>query len=82
MSRLFITMRRDPRALTTPQHRIARQSVGERRRIHGAIRPMPANDPLRAYRLPVWQRVSTWLGLGTAAWVALYFLAQLFRGAF
>lgn len=44
MSRVFRTTSSDPRRLTMLPHQQARQTPGERRRIHGPIQPMPCED--------------------------------------
>lgn len=67
MSRLFVSTPIDPRRLNQPAHLIARQTHGERRRIHGPIEPMEPEPPS-------W-RIIALAALATAAIVAFTWLA-------
>lgn len=80
MSRVFITTRQDPRRLTTPPHQIARQSYGERQRIHGAIQPMPREDDTPSWATIARAAVATALLLAFL-WLAIPALAEWTVGA-
>ena len=88
--RTFTCTRQDPRRLNMLDHERLRQTHGERRRIHGPIRPMPpSRRPRRRpseqpWRGGTWQRldlVIACLGFAVALFCIGYFAAQLLRPA-
>jgi hypothetical protein len=71
-ARRFTSTAQDPRCLTIEPHRIARQSHGERMRVHGPILPaVPGRSSLRAA-----ERIVVLVALGAAAWLLVWVVAR------
>lgn len=74
MSRLFTSTRVDPRRLSMQDHQRARQTPGERRRIHGPIQPMHSEGKggcttlLGAAAIAL---AAIWILIPGAAWLAI-----------
>jgi hypothetical protein len=62
----FVSTPVDPRRLSTLDHQRARQTYGERRRIYGAIEPMPRDCA-----------PASWGQIGRAAAIAVAIVAAL-----